>query len=190
MKFADCAGMPTTAKETKGRKEPRLLYGPFKRVSPYGLFFTENHADIRKSNPSAAFGEVSKMVGAMWRGSTEDVKNSYRHRVRAAKEFYMKAMESYMSHPKNASDRYKRSKRGNFRDDVKCNVFTFPESSFIHTNEQNASTDEEVCTNLGNTKTLECNASYDIKGNKGASSLKSMAVSIEEKEACPTPTFE
>ena len=88
------AGIPATGAKITRVAGLRLLYGPFKRVSPYGLFFTENHSEIRKSNPSAAFGEISKMVGAMWRGSTEDVKKSYRHRVRAAKEFYIKAMEA------------------------------------------------------------------------------------------------
>ena len=99
-------------------------------------------------------------------------------------------MQTYMSHPKNASGRYRKSKRSNFHDDVKGNVFAFPGNSLMHHNEQNPSVDEEVCTNARKIKALESSVLYDVKENKFVTPFTSIAAPIEEQEACPTPKSE
>jgi len=38
----------------------------FRPVSAYALFFRDTQAAIKCQNPSASFGEMSKIVAAMW----------------------------------------------------------------------------------------------------------------------------
>jgi hypothetical protein len=47
------------------------LYRP---VSAYALFFRDTQAAIKTRNPSASFGEVSKIVASMWDGLDDDNK--------------------------------------------------------------------------------------------------------------------
>lgn len=84
------------------KKIPRIkgLYEPRKSTSPYGLFFSEKHAQIKELNPYATFGEVSKMVGKLWRNENDDGKDYYRNRVMEAKESYVKYFATYLLKPK------------------------------------------------------------------------------------------
>jgi hypothetical protein len=43
----------------------------------YMLFGEENRKNIKEDNPEMTFGEVSKELGAMWKGLTEDEKSVY-----------------------------------------------------------------------------------------------------------------
>ena len=43
-------------------------------VSAYALFFRDTQAAIKTRNPSASFGEVSKIVASMWDGLNEENK--------------------------------------------------------------------------------------------------------------------
>ena len=45
-----------------------LLIPHFRPVSAYALFFRDTQAAIKGQNPSASFGEVSKIVASMWDG--------------------------------------------------------------------------------------------------------------------------
>lgn len=49
-----------------------LLHRP---VSAYALFFRDTQAAIKGGNPSASFGEVSKIVASMWDSLDPDTKN-------------------------------------------------------------------------------------------------------------------
>lgn len=44
-------------------------------VSAYSLFFRNAQAAIKCRNPSATFGDVSKIVASMWDGLDDQVKN-------------------------------------------------------------------------------------------------------------------
>lgn len=44
-------------------------------VSAYALFFRDTQAAIKGQNPSASFGEVSKIVASMWDVLAPDHKN-------------------------------------------------------------------------------------------------------------------
>ena len=46
----------------------------FRPVSAYAMFFRDTQAQIKNQNPAATFGEVSKIVAAMWDGLNDDVK--------------------------------------------------------------------------------------------------------------------
>jgi len=47
----------------------------FRPISAYALFFRDTQAAIKGQNPSASFGEVSKIVASMWDGLDEEHKN-------------------------------------------------------------------------------------------------------------------
>lgn len=53
-------GKPSKRKKKKDPNEPQ------KPVSAYALFFRDTQATIKGHNPSASFGEVSKIVASMW----------------------------------------------------------------------------------------------------------------------------
>ena len=103
--------VPTSSRKTKRICRCKSLYDPVKRLSSYGVFFSENNAQIRESNPNATFGEISKLVGVMWQKTTASVKAHYRSRVIEAKEGYMKLVATYMAHPTYASKRRNKLKR-------------------------------------------------------------------------------
>ena len=66
-----------------GRKIVRLqagnsfynVFGFYRPVSAYALFFRDTQAAIKGQNPNASFGEVSKIVASMWDSLEEDQKN-------------------------------------------------------------------------------------------------------------------
>ncbi len=66
----DISKKPKTPKKKK-RKDPNE---PVKPVSAYALFFRDTQANIKAQNPSATFGEVSKIVASMWDGLGEEQK--------------------------------------------------------------------------------------------------------------------
>ena len=107
------AAIPTLADEKRRRVRDNTVFGAGKTFKPYlsayGLFFRTQHEQIKASNPSSCFGEVSSMVSALWRSAPDDVKKSYKHRVIKAKEQYMKSMEADGFHPKNKREKHKRS---------------------------------------------------------------------------------
>jgi hypothetical protein len=47
----------------------------FRPVSAYALFFRDRQAAIKGQNPSASFGEVSKIVASMWDSLDPEIKN-------------------------------------------------------------------------------------------------------------------
>ncbi|KAK6467609.1 TOX high mobility group box family member 4-like isoform X1 [Huso huso] len=79
-------------KTTKKKKDPNE---PQKPVSAYALFFRDTQAAIKGQNPSATFGEVSKIVASMWDSLGEEQKQVYKRKTEAAKKEYLKALAAY-----------------------------------------------------------------------------------------------
>ncbi|KAF2883528.1 hypothetical protein ILUMI_22644 [Ignelater luminosus] len=76
----------------KKKKDPNE---PQKPVSAYALFFRDTQAAIKGQNPSASFGEVSKIVASMWDALDSEHKNVYKKKTEAAKKEYLKALAAY-----------------------------------------------------------------------------------------------
>lgn len=81
-----------TAKRERKKKDPNE---PQKPVSAYALFFRDTQAAIKGQNPSASFGEVSKIVASMWDSLDEEQKQVYKRKTEAAKKSYLKALAAY-----------------------------------------------------------------------------------------------
>ncbi|CDQ64033.1 unnamed protein product [Oncorhynchus mykiss] len=82
-------------KKGKKKKDPNE---PQKPVSAYALFFRDTQAAIKGQNPSATFGEVSKIVASMWDSLGEEQKQVYKRKTEAAKKEYLEALEAYRDH--------------------------------------------------------------------------------------------
>ncbi|XP_041095569.1 LOW QUALITY PROTEIN: TOX high mobility group box family member 4b [Polyodon spathula] len=83
---------PPKKTTTKKKKDPNE---PQKPVSAYALFFRDTQAAIKGQNPSATFGEVSKIVASMWDSLGEEQKQVYKRKTEAAKKEYLKALAAY-----------------------------------------------------------------------------------------------
>lgn len=79
-------------KKGKKKKDPNE---PQKPVSAYALFFRDTQAAIKGQNPSASFGEVSKIVASMWDGLDPTQKDIYKKRTELAKKEYLKQLAAY-----------------------------------------------------------------------------------------------
>ncbi|XP_078337426.1 TOX high mobility group box family member 4-like isoform X2 [Crassostrea virginica] len=91
---------PPPAGVTKTRKTPKKKKKkdpnePQKPVSAYALFFRDTQAAIKGQNPSASFGEVSKIVASMWDSLEPDTKNVYKKKTELAKKEYLKQLAAY-----------------------------------------------------------------------------------------------
>ncbi|XP_050398499.2 TOX high mobility group box family member 4 isoform X3 [Patella vulgata] len=87
---------PATKKmKTPKRKKKKDPNEPQKPVSAYALFFRDTQAAIKGQNPSASFGEVSKIVASMWDGLDPEHKNVYKKKTEMAKKEYLKQLAAY-----------------------------------------------------------------------------------------------
>lgn len=68
--------VPVVVGNKKGRKK-KDPNEPQKPVSAYALFFRDTQAAIKGQNPSASFGEVSKIVASMWDSLAEEQKQVF-----------------------------------------------------------------------------------------------------------------
>ncbi|ESN92981.1 hypothetical protein HELRODRAFT_145107, partial [Helobdella robusta] len=84
----------TRSPKKRKRKDPNE---PQKPVSAYSLFFRNAQAAIKTQNPSATFGDVSKIVASMWDGLDDDIKNYYKRQMEMAKKEYLKQLAIYRS---------------------------------------------------------------------------------------------
>ncbi|XP_035224488.1 TOX high mobility group box family member 4-like isoform X2 [Stegodyphus dumicola] len=89
--------VPKVTKKPKAqkKKKKRDPNEPQKPVSAYALFFRDTQAAIKGQQPNASFGEVSKIVAAMWDALDVDQKNSYKKKTETAKKEYLKALAAY-----------------------------------------------------------------------------------------------
>ncbi|KAJ8303368.1 hypothetical protein KUTeg_019764 [Tegillarca granosa] len=83
------------AKKTPKKKKKKDPNEPQKPVSAYALFFRDTQAAIKGQNPSATFGEVSKIVASMWDGLDPEHKSVYKKKTENAKKEYLKQMAAY-----------------------------------------------------------------------------------------------
>jgi len=65
-----------------------------KPVSAYALFFRDAQSVIKSSNPSASFGEISKVVASNWEALDKNSKNIYKQRADQEKKNYLKSLAS------------------------------------------------------------------------------------------------
>lgn len=152
---------------------PRIkgLYEPRKSISPYGLFFRDNHSKIRESTGYATFGVVAKAVGAMWRNANEDVRVYYRNRVMDAKEAYVKSFATYLLHPKHVSSGYSKTKRNCHCNMEKIKVSVCPRGySGSAKEENNTPTDKNLLchTRKGNASICDGFQEFSSSESKGA----------------------
>ena len=77
------------------RRKKRDPNEPQKPVSAYALFFRDTQASIKLRNPSANFGEVSKIVAATWDALDPESKAAYKKRTEMAKKEYLRALAAY-----------------------------------------------------------------------------------------------
>lgn len=82
------ANKTTTAK--KSRKEYTTSQRSEKTVSAYALFFRDAQSMIKAANPSASFGEISKIVASNWETLDNDNKNLYKQRAEQEKKKLLK----------------------------------------------------------------------------------------------------
>ena len=77
---------------------------PQKPVSAYALFFRDTQAAIKTENPSATFGEISKIVASMWDTLTPQAKQVYKKKTEKAKENYFQKLAEYRAIHKEEDD--------------------------------------------------------------------------------------
>lgn len=85
----------TKTRKTPKKKKKKDPNEPQKPVSAYALFFRDTQAAIKGGNPSASFGEVSKIVASMWDSLDPDTKNVYKKKTELAKKEYLKQLAAY-----------------------------------------------------------------------------------------------
>ncbi|KAG5841607.1 hypothetical protein ANANG_G00168420 [Anguilla anguilla] len=85
-------GKPPKVQKKKKKKDPNE---PQKPVSAYALFFRDTQAAIKGQNPSATFGEVSKIVASTWDGLEDEQKQLYKRKTEVAKTEYLKQLAAY-----------------------------------------------------------------------------------------------
>ena len=83
---------PKRSKKSSRHRDPNE---PQKPVSAYALFFRDTQAQIKSRSPAATFGEVSKMVAALWDSLDPDSKANYKRRTETAKKEYLKRLAAY-----------------------------------------------------------------------------------------------
>ncbi|GFO19631.1 aspartate aminotransferase [Plakobranchus ocellatus] len=103
----------TPAKKVKPskRKKKKDPNEPQKPVSAYALFFRDTQATIKGHNPSASFGEVSKIVASMWDQLDPEHKDVYKKKTETAKKQYLKQLAAYRASQvsQSASDETEKS---------------------------------------------------------------------------------
>ncbi len=82
----------TRAKKPRKKKDPNA---PAAVSSAYAYFFKDTQASVKTHNPSAKFGEVSKIVASMWEALDDDGKAVYRKRNEEDKQRHTREMKAY-----------------------------------------------------------------------------------------------
>ncbi|XP_025115225.1 thymocyte selection-associated high mobility group box protein TOX-like isoform X3 [Pomacea canaliculata] len=88
-------GSPAKKQRPLKKKKKKDPNEPQKPVSAYALFFRDTQAAIKGQNPSASFGEVSKIVASMWDGLDVQSKEVYKKKTELAKKEYLKQLAAY-----------------------------------------------------------------------------------------------
>uniref|UniRef100_F6XC20 Transcription factor protein n=1 Tax=Ciona intestinalis TaxID=7719 RepID=F6XC20_CIOIN len=86
---------PDIKKKGSKKRKKKGANEPQKPVSAYALFFRDTQAAIKADNPSATFGEISKIVASMWDSLSEEAKQIYKMKTETAKRDYLKQLAAY-----------------------------------------------------------------------------------------------
>jgi ABC-type transporter MlaC component len=76
----------------KPKKDPNM---PKKPKSGYMFFCDEHRRVVMTKNKSAKMGEISKILGNMWKKMDEEEKKPYMDQAEEAKEEYTEALKDY-----------------------------------------------------------------------------------------------
>ena len=68
---------------------------PVKPISLYGLFFRETYKKVKKTYPTAKFGDISREVSQQWELLCSHEKAKYKRRIDEAKKAYKQELERY-----------------------------------------------------------------------------------------------
>ncbi|KAF9977944.1 Non-histone chromosomal protein 6 [Actinomortierella ambigua] len=77
------------------RRAKKDVNAPKNPLSAYLLFCEEFREKIRSENTEASFGEIGKLLGAKWRGYTDEQKAPYIAKHEKAKEKYNQEKAAY-----------------------------------------------------------------------------------------------
>ena len=94
-----------TVKEGGSRKKKKKDSDPNKPKRPmssYMMWFNANRNDIKEKNPDAAFLDISKIGGDLWRALEASEKAEWEEKAKAAKEEFNVAMEEYLKNKPEA----------------------------------------------------------------------------------------
>ncbi|GAB4814016.1 hypothetical protein N2152v2_001062 [Parachlorella kessleri] len=88
-------------KKTKAKKDPNA---PKRGLTAYILYSNAVRDEVKKENPEAKMGELSKIIGEKWKGLTDEEKAPFQKKAEADKERYAKEKAAYDKAPKKSSD--------------------------------------------------------------------------------------
>ena len=84
----------TTKRAANSKQSNRGEGRQSKPVSAYALFFRDTQASIKAENPSASFGEISKIVASKWEILSKEDKIVYKERADMEKKNYLQNLAS------------------------------------------------------------------------------------------------
>lgn len=95
-------------KAKKAQLKAEKAAKPKRATSAYNFFCAAVRPEVTASNPSATFGEISKITGAMWQGMKKKQKKEYQVKADADKERYLEEMAQWQltRKPKKAASAY------------------------------------------------------------------------------------
>uniref|UniRef100_A0A0N4Z6Y5 HMG box domain-containing protein n=1 Tax=Parastrongyloides trichosuri TaxID=131310 RepID=A0A0N4Z6Y5_PARTI len=74
--------IPTKSNYTiKNNKIKKVQKSSLKNVSAYALYFRDVQENVRKKNPSASFGDISKIISLMWNQLPKEKRLEYKRRT-------------------------------------------------------------------------------------------------------------
>ena len=76
----------------KKKKDPNA---PKRASSAYLFFSNDVRPEVRREHPDLSMGELSKIIGARWRGMGAEDKEQYEDKANEDKERYPREMEEY-----------------------------------------------------------------------------------------------
>ncbi|XP_065314149.1 uncharacterized protein LOC135923376 isoform X1 [Gordionus sp. m RMFG-2023] len=95
IKTSVSSSTPSVSPNPSKKKKKKDPNEPQKPVSAYALFFRDTQAAIKGQNPTATFGEVSKIVASMWDTLELERKDVYKKKTDLAKKEYIKKLAEY-----------------------------------------------------------------------------------------------
>ena len=84
-------------RQTEVKAFREVLQTPKVYVHSYALFYKERFPHIKSQNPNLQVIEVAKKIAAEWNTLSEAQKTSFKNKVSAEKEKYVKAISEYKS---------------------------------------------------------------------------------------------